>query len=115
MKNKGNRYHFLFSGLVLFSILFQSLHSYEHLYEQMSKKICVHERKANQFDLTHTHHSNENCFICHFSISPFQLSDTVFLSVSKSEFFSTYNCTPTQPIFLFYKGSLFALRAPPTV
>ena len=115
MKNKGNIFNFLFSGLVLFSILFQSIHSYEHLSEQMSKKICVHIHKENQSDLTHMHHGFENCFVCHFSFSPFKLSETTRIAISKCDLKFDYNFTITQPIFLFYKGSLFALRAPPIV
>lgn len=115
MKNKGNIFNFLFSGLVLFSILFQSFHSFAHLFEQMSEEICVHEHDENQPDLTHAHHGFDNCFVCHFSFSPFKLSDTPLIEIKKCELFSNHHFVYSKQVFLFFKGSLFTLRAPPKV
>lgn len=115
MKNKANIFNFLFSGLVLFLILFQSLHSYVHLFEKISEEICVHEHDENKHDLTHAHHDFDNCFVCHFSFSPFKLSETHLSQIKKCELFSNHHFVYTRQVFLFFKGSLFALRAPPTV
>lgn len=115
MKNEKNIFNFLFTGMVLFSILFQSFHSYEHLLEQISKEICFHENKENQTNITHAHTTIENCLVCHFSFSPIQSSEAYFSQINKIEFSTKYDFFYTKLISILYKGSFFSLRAPPIV
>lgn len=114
MENKKNIFNFLFIGMVLFSILFQAFHSYEHLLEQISKEICFHENKENQTNFTHAHTNIENCLVCHFSFSPFKTAEGYFSKLYKTEFSTNYIFFYSKVISILYKGSLFALRAPPT-
>lgn len=99
------------SAAVLFGMLFQSLHSYEHLAKQLSEKHCIHEHHTNA-EITHEHHGAEHCFICEFNFSTF----------TTSEIFTFNFFTPHKEIPYFYasaespqrfSGSLYSLRGPP--
>lgn len=116
MKDRNKIYRLVLSGIVLFSIFFQSIHSYEHLSEQMSHSICLHKQNDNKVNVTHAHIHFENCFVCQFSFSPLKFSESYLFSSTNFE--STTNCTLFQPyeiITILFKGSLFALRGPPKV
>jgi len=115
MKNKATLFNLLFSGLVLFSILFQSFHSFTHLFEQTSKKICVHQNKSNQANLTHAHQGFDTCFVCHFSLSPFEFTNTSSDLLHNFEQIALATFFFYPRVSLYFKGSLFALRAPPIV
>lgn len=115
MKNKKSLLNFLFAGMVLFSILFQSLHSYEHVLEQIQKEVCYHEHNKNKADVTHAHAGFENCLVCHYSFSPFEFANSFSALLNNSEGIVDTNFIFYPKVSLFYKGSLFALRAPPTV
>jgi hypothetical protein len=113
MKNKFYIFNLLLSGLVLFSILFQFVHSYEHLVKQMSEKHCIHKANKNESNITHKHSGFDHCYICQFAFSPFKLSETYLFQIKKLEFSSNYRFFYAKEISILYKGSLFALRAPP--
>ena len=68
MKNKLIIINALMSVVILFAILFQSVHSYEHLTEKLLEKKCYHQRHSNQ-EITHKHNSFDNCFVCQFAFS----------------------------------------------
>ncbi len=53
---------------VLFSILFQSLHGFEHLAKQFSEKKCFHQHYSPE-ELTHQHHNFDYCLICEIVFS----------------------------------------------
>jgi hypothetical protein len=98
---------------VLFAMLFQSVHSYEHLAKQLSEKKCTH-KYISSHEITHQHHNYDRCFVCDFTLSHF-----VSLSISHFEFKkisipSGYSIFKSREITQFFKGSLFALRAPPS-
>jgi hypothetical protein len=97
---------------VLFSILFQFLHSYEHLANQLSEKEC-HHKSSSKHQITHQHHDLEHCFVCHFSVSNFVTSEIQHFEFQKTIFPSGYSFFKSKEITQFFKGSLFALRAPP--
>ena len=105
----------LMSLTVLFAMLFQTLHSYEHIYWKIHDKHCEHKYTPGQKEITHSHSEDTNCAICHFAFS-------TFISNS-SQNFSIHNVNVTVlKVILhhkfssaFFKGSLFALRAPPTL
>jgi len=98
---------------VLFSMLFQLAHSYEHLAKQFSEKECHHKYTSKQ-EITHQHHEFEHCFVCHFSVSSFVASDIHHFEFQKITFPSDYSFFKSKGITQFFKGSLFALRAPPS-
>lgn len=99
--------------MVLSAMLFQTVHSYEHVFKQLTEKPCKHYYSANQKQITHSHSTDNNCHICHFSFStyipnPFQ---TVFFHKIQSKTVVVFQYTKS--VTTFFKGSLFALRAPP--
>jgi hypothetical protein len=115
MKNK-----ILFSKLLLTaflaSFLLQTIHSIEHIVLEPVKEICNHTNTTDSKNqITHTHDVVEQCNFCSFSISSF---------IAKSvEFFNELNFVGNNVtifsfnriINLYFKGSLFALRAPPVL
>ena len=97
---------------VLFSMLFQFMHSYGHVEKQLSEKECHHKYTSNQ-EITHQHHDVEHCFVCHYSVSSFVASDIHHFEFQKTTFSSGHSFFKSKEITRFFKGSLFALRAPP--
>jgi hypothetical protein len=98
---------------VLFSMLFQYVHSYEHLAKQLSEKNCDHKYTSSQ-EITHQHHNFDNCFVCSFTVSTFISSDIALFEFKKTTIPSGYSFFKSREITQFFKGSLFALRAPPS-
>ena len=103
-----------FLGLmVLFSVLFQSIHTFEHVIQQFSGKICTH-KYSDDATLNHSHHW-EKCSVCDFAFSPTIEIKTTIVSFenpvfnNKTLYFSTPENIP------FFKGSSFSLRGPPIV
>ena len=97
---------------VLFSILFQSIHSYEHLGELFSEEDC-HHTYTSKHEITHQHQDSDECFVCHFTISSFITSDCFEFEYVKMASPSGYTFFTSRKFTQFFKGSLFALRAPP--
>ncbi|WP_229684143.1 hypothetical protein [Flavobacterium limi] len=107
----------LFMSLtVLFAMLFQTIHSYEHIYTQIHEKQCDHKYSPNEKQITHSHAVDTNCPVCHFTFSTFVSNSFHTFSfhtpnvVTSTVFFFYNKVTST-----FFKGSLFALRAPPAL
>lgn len=98
---------------VLSSMLFQYVHSYEHLAKQLSEKKCVHKYNSSQ-EITHQHHNYDNCFVCNFTVSTYISSDISHFEFKKINILSGYSLFKSREITQFFKGSLFALRAPPS-
>ena len=99
---------------VLFSMLLQYVHSYEHLAKQLSEKECAH-KYISSHEITHQHHDFDNCFICNFTVSTFISSSIPVFEFKKIIFPIEYSLFNSRKITQFFKGSLFALRAPPTI
>jgi hypothetical protein len=97
---------------VLFAMLFQYVHSYEHLAQQLSEKECQHQYTSKQ-EITHQHHNFDHCFVCNFTVSSFVASDISSFEIKKTAIPSGYSFFESREITQFFKGSLFALRAPP--
>ncbi len=99
---------------VLFSMLFQSVDSYEHLAKQLSEKQCVHEHKIGQNEITHQHHF-DHCFVCKYTFSPYLSLEKFAFGVLNNAISSQYFASYSKEITPSFSGSLFALRAPPLV
>jgi hypothetical protein len=112
MKKKFVIVNSLLAVAVLFSILFQFVHSYEHMAKQLSEKEC-HHKSTSSHEITHQHHEFEHCFVCNFTVSSFVASDIHYFEFQKPTFSSGYSFFKSKEITQFFKGSLFALRAPP--
>ena len=102
------------SIVILFAILFQSFHSYEHLVKQISEKHCYHKATTGS-QITHQHHNFEKCLICEVTFSPFTTTEFYSFQLKKTFTPSRYSLFYSKEITHFFKGSLFALRAPPIV
>ncbi|RZJ49669.1 MAG: hypothetical protein EOO19_04920 [Chryseobacterium sp.] len=115
MKKKFLIINLFLSFTVLFAMLFQTLHSYEHIYSQVTEKHCDHKYTPHQKQITHSHAADHNCHVCHFSFSTFIPNSFQSLSFHKisteTSVVTFYNSTAST----FFKGSLFALRAPPAL
>jgi hypothetical protein len=113
MKKKVLIINLLMSFTVLFAMLFQTIHSYEHIYKQITEKHCDHKYTANQKQITHSHSVENSCSICHFAFSSFVPNSFQALSFHKINTEISRVFFYTKGVSTFFKGSLFALRAPP--
>ncbi len=113
MKNKFAIINFALMIVVLFSMLSQSFHNYEHLIEQLSKKKCHEKHIVSGTQISHEHNNLEHCFACEFTFSnyiPLAFSKITFLNsiiIFKNSFFYI------KEINQFYKGIPYPLRGPP--
>jgi len=95
--------------VVLFAILFQSLHSYEHILED---KAAVSHLDSSKKDIHANNHNHEKCFVCEFTFSTFIGTEFTAFQFKQSfeaiaySFF--YNEAPS-----FFSGSQATLRGPP--
>ncbi|NDP27196.1 MAG: hypothetical protein GZ087_07195 [Flavobacterium sp.] len=112
MKKKFVLLNYFLMVAVLFSMLFQSVHSYEHLAKQLSEKKCHHE-SSSKHQITHQHHKFDHCFVCDFTLSNFISSDISYFEFKKIIIPTGSSSFKSREITQFFKGSLFALRAPP--
>ncbi|MSP08675.1 MAG: hypothetical protein EXR15_08460 [Chitinophagaceae bacterium] len=113
MKKKFVIINLLLGILILFLTLFQSVHSYEHLLKQISNKECSHKTSlGTQF--TH-HHDFEKCLTCEATFSPFAKAKFLCFQFKNTLIISYSSSICAQKITPLFKGSLFALRAPPLV
>lgn len=101
------------SYTVLFAMLFQTVHSYEHIYAQLTEKHCDHKYTSHKTQITHSHSVENNCHICHFAFSTFIPNSFQALSFHKLNLETSFVFVYTKSVSTFFKGSLFALRAPP--
>ncbi|WP_281309551.1 hypothetical protein [Flavobacterium flavigenum] len=98
--------------MVLFSILFQSIHSYEHISQQLSEKKCHHNYNDANGEITHQHHNDDSCFICNFSFGSYIAPENFIF-----QFFNNHQEIPYffgfSESIISFSGSLYALRGPP--
>ncbi|MFA9191936.1 hypothetical protein AAGV28_11215 [Flavobacterium sp. FZUC8N2.13] len=112
MKKKYIIINVLLSIAVLFSILFQSVHAYNHHSEQMGAKHS-HQHSKNKADISNNHSISEKCFTCDFSFSSFTTTDFYVFPFNKNNVVGTSISNFTPQPSSFFKGSLFSLRGPP--
>lgn len=101
----------LMSVVILFAILFQSVHSYDHLVKELTEKKCLHKHFSST-EITHSH-KFEKCFICDFGFSNFINIDVLSFKHYIINGLFGYSFNYSKQITNYFKGSLFALRAPP--
>jgi hypothetical protein len=114
MKKKFVIINALMGLVVLSAILFQSIHSLEHLAKQFSEKTCHHKYVNHKFELNHSHHDWEKCFACEFTFSSYFSTEIQTFAFNKTSISTKYSISYSKEITQFFKGSLFALRAPPS-
>ena len=111
MKKKIAILSSIFIVSVLFSILFQSIHSYKHFAEQRLEKKCLHKYNSDK-EITHKHHSLEHCFVCDISIGNYITPEFQALQVYFGNTTIPYFLTFSENITAF-SGSNYSLRGPP--
>jgi hypothetical protein len=97
---------------VLFAMLLQSIHSFEHISELFSKKIC-HHKYTGQTEISHQHHPFDKCFVCEFTFSNFITPDTFSYNLHPSTGLIPYCFFVPSEIIISYSGSSYSLRGPP--
>jgi hypothetical protein len=97
---------------VLCSMLFQSLHTYEHWSKQLSQKQCHHKYNSTGEEITHQHKKVDHCSVCEFALGsyvpPTNLSYQLYATFDKIPYFFTASQT-----VISFSGSLYSLRGPP--
>jgi hypothetical protein len=97
---------------VLFSILFQSFHTYEHLEKQLSEKQCHHKYNVTNQEITHQHHNFDHCYCCDFTFGTY-VAPREFLC----QLYSGHEEIPyffkAEKTVLSFSGSLYSHRGPP--
>ncbi len=114
MKKMNLILSFLFGLTVLLTIVLQSVHSFNHLEKELSPKECHHKYAKNKIEFTHAHHNNDHCFVCEFTFSSSIKSDFFTFTFKKIEIPVSYSYFYSKEITQSFRGSLFALRAPPS-
>jgi hypothetical protein len=95
---------------VLFAILFQTLHSYEHF---LGEAITIHKVDSKKLDLHQNDHNHEKCFVCEFTFSSFLASEKPSFTFI-SEFVNVPYHFPITVNPTVFSGSIFQLRGPPS-
>ena len=114
MKKNFSIFSFLLTMTVLLSMLFQSVHKYEHIAQQLSNIQCVHKKSATA-EITHEHHNLDFCAVCDYKLSGFIFPVFLHFETNSVELYLNNADFKSKEITPFFKGSLFALRAPPFV
>ncbi|KAF2506600.1 hypothetical protein [Flavobacterium foetidum] len=115
MKKKMIIINLLMSVMVLSAMLFQTVHSYEHFLKQLTEKSCHHHTTENKQEITHSHDNDSQCHICHFSFSTYIPSTFQSVVFQKTAVYVASVFGYCKTVSTSFKGSLFALRAPPTL
>lgn len=113
MKKKFAIINFSLMIAVLFAMLFQSLHSYEHLIAQFSEVKCHQKHIAFGTQVTHEHDNIDHCFACEFTFSHFISSNLNCFKLSNSLVFFKNTFFYLKKINPFYNGISYSLRGPP--
>lgn len=113
MKRKQLLLSLSLAAMVLFSILFQSMHSYEHIVKQLSEKQCHHDYNDRHGEITHQHHNFDSCFICHFAFTSYLAPQEVVFQFRVLHKEIPYFFTFSEKLLSFSK-SAYLLRGPPT-
>ena len=96
--------------IVLFAILFPVIHSYEHILDSGSKEkieFSEHTQLKSKF------HSAEKCSICDFKFSACSTFTFTAFHFYKNSSVTQHVTFYAKKQTIFFKGSLFSLRAPP--
>ncbi|WP_136666635.1 hypothetical protein [Flavobacterium sp. H122] len=113
MNRKINIFSFSLLGVLLFAITFQSVHSFEHLVEQLNKEHCQHKYDHSHAVISHSHHDFDDCFVCDYSFNNFTFTDFISFENPFSRDYDTTCLFGYVEKLVFFTGSLINLRGPP--
>ena len=114
MKKKASIIHVFLSLAVLFAIVLQNVHSYEHHFQQNSEQFVKSKTSTNTSTISNAHDFVEKCSLCDFHFNNFTAIDfsSIEYFFDKSMPYSVaFYCHLFPSVF---KGSFFSLRAPPS-
>lgn len=114
MKKKYFLISQFFGYIVLFAIVLQSVHSIHHLEKAFVEKQCHHNYSKSGAEITHAHHNLDHCFVCEFTFSTAVNVCFFSFGYKKPVVVTSYSFFHSREITQYFKGSLFALRAPPS-
>lgn len=114
MNKKNSIASLIFGVIVLFAILLQSFHTASHLANLLAEKECHHKYAENKTEIGHAHHNFDHCFICEFTFSTSLKSEFFSCNFKNIKFPVSYSFFYSKEIIQSFRGSLFALRAPPS-
>ncbi|MGV3695869.1 DUF2946 family protein [Flavobacterium sp.] len=100
--------------VVLLAILIQSFDAMSHLEQQFSEEHCHHKYDHSKTEIGHAHHESDHCFTCEFAFSSFISPAKPSFVTPKAQVATKYSSFYSKEITQAFKGSLFALRAPPS-
>ena len=100
MKKKYLIINLLLSMAVLFSILFQSIHFYDHYSEQKLTKQSVEYFSKNKTEINSSYSISEKCTTCDFHFSSFTANDFYL--------FSFYKNNVVKPLTFFFSHQHFS-------
>ena len=103
-----------FTIVILSAILLQSLHSFHHLEKFLSEKHCHHKYTSHKTEINHSHNHFDYCFVCEFALSNYTNTSVFTFDFKKIDLHTSYTISYSKEITQYFKGSLFALRAPPS-
>ncbi|KUJ63192.1 hypothetical protein AR687_03270 [Flavobacteriaceae bacterium CRH] len=112
MKKKQLILSVSFALTVLFSILFQSIHSYEHIAKQLSEKQCHHNYNDPSGEITHQHHNYDLCYVCHFAFGSYIVPEEFAFEFHTFKTEIPYFFTHSEKVFSTPE-SAYLLRGPP--
>jgi hypothetical protein len=98
---------------ILFSILFQSVHSYEHIIKQLSEKQCHHDYNDPSGEITHQHHNYDLCYVCNFAFGSYIVPENFSFQFHTFHKEIPYFFAFSENINSFSESAYF-LRGPPT-
>lgn len=115
MKKKVQFLKLLLPIIVLVAMLFPAIHSYEHIHGNAlsQKSVLKYHNDKSEFKIQD--HADEECSICHFKISPAATFSINLFAFYKSTAITSLVAFYSKTYFSYFKGSLFALRAPPFI
>lgn len=99
--------------VVLLAILVQSFDAMSHLEHKLSEKHCDHVYNHHKTEISHAHEGFDHCFTCEFTFSNFISPSKITVTVPKVPVVTKYSAYYSKEITQSFRGSLFALRAPP--
>lgn len=114
MNKKINIFSFSLLGALLFAITFQSVHSFEHLVEQLTTKHCAHKYDHSHTVISHSHTDFDNCFVCEYSFNNFTFTDFITFEIPFSIVHNTISLFGYGEKLVFFFGSVVNSRGPPT-
>lgn len=115
MKQKFAIINFVLSVTVLFSVLFQSIHSYVHHSQTAIEEIIIQKKSENKSEITNAHSITLHCAACDFHFSCFTSAEYYVYRFCKTIVVKSLTSAVTVQHSPFFIGSLFSLRGPPTL